>query len=242
MKSFFNFRNYLTIIVTTLCISLGMEIKYRFTNNTTIFFILSIIISLLISSVIADLLANVLFGIKFFRRLIIGRKSIEGFWKLEPLKENNDDIFSLYALAEIYFEKSDFSLRTTVYRLDNHGQIFQSSSENITYLENNFQYINFFSYVEGNGFSNALAFGKFFSSPGENNVDAYEGIIVTFDGDKPIRQRGVRVRFNEIKKMKKAEGKNWHQTYLKNLSIEEHTGTNLSINSNLTGTKSNNKD
>lgn len=204
MKSFYNFRSYVTVIVTTICISISTEIKLNLEENQLPIFLIGIVISLLISLVLSDLISQFLFRLKWFRRIILGRRSIEGFWILEPLTcAENINIFCGYAMAEMYFDSSSFSLRTTVYRINKKQEVLQSSSNNVTFLEDTCEYLNFFYYREEGISKNALALGKFISSPGEKYLDIYQGDIITFDGNKPISQQGKYITSKEVREAKK---------------------------------------
>ena len=210
MNTFTKQKFALGILTTTICVSSSYELKDLYLSSLYDYepylTIILVSLSLTISAITSVLIIKTLYKIKTFRQFVNKRNSIEGFWIFKCATCDNDTILARDALGEVFLNSETLNYEVSFYRQDDNSEIgINTSSNNIIYEETTGRYINHFSYGGKKNIEEAIAYGKFFKSPGSSKLDRYEGLILIAENGNPIRQKGKRIKIDS--KLLKKE--NW---------------------------------
>lgn len=227
MDSLQNFRLSTSIVFTLLIVSAGYELKFGIAPGKPIISRIVILgLSLILSVLTSKWVINRLINWMWFRKIIMGNRSIEGFWEFYAVgnggKENQ--ILARPGIGEITYDgaKNGFSARFFRYAQGGDIEELASESNSLIYNEISRDYINQFQYGGSDALRTAIAYAKFSCSPGSKEIDRYDGIMFLADGSQPIRQQGKRID----KKIRAFKEKNTSEDWLKAYFLQRNQ-TNL---------------
>lgn len=218
MTQLYKIKITLSIIASSLFVILGFEIKKLrdLELNNLIFILLLISVSYLLSRLIVPFLSLIIFRIKWFRKLILGDKWIEGIWLLKGVDKDKTGIYSGVALGEIKIIPSSLKYKVTTYGINTKsGDMERFTSSITTALDDDLNYINFFQYCGLNMHHKGLGFGQFIVKPSDKYPQDYEGYAMDLEEKIIVKQRGLKLDRKKIAKLKKKYKDVWINEYLK---------------------------
>lgn len=237
MEKIHQFKIYFSIIIASLFVTLGFEIEKIWISQKTAgeansyFSIGVLIISFILSTISVNYISGLLIERRWFRKIIYKNEEIEGFWLLQTFhSDSNKEVASLFkntGIAQILFRGSKSGFQTIASRaIEKDGKIIEyyTKSKYTIFDYRNLSYLNYVKVGEARGLGEALAYGDFFSSPGSDIVDTYDGIIIVFNGEAPLRQKGRKIPLTTIKKYKKEHKNNWKNELIKEFSTAANNG------------------
>jgi hypothetical protein len=207
------------ILIASFLMTFSYELKKIFNIQTKFFFLIAIVVSFILSNILINFIPDLFLKIKFFRRIIFGRNFIEGYWLITTMLDEGKEnlLIGEIALGQISFINSDIGFETVTCRFSDDiskSKFIYSYSSSVILDLSNLSYINFNRIGYTDKIIDAVGYGKFLSSPGEKQIDLYDGMVVTFDGKHPARQRANKIDDREIIKYKNKYKEKWMEDFL----------------------------
>lgn len=219
MKKLNEFRMFLAPLIASACYYIAYSFKETFIEGSPWRKVGTIIFITIITFSIPKYLPIFLSRYKLFRRIIYGKKLIEGYWHLKGINQAPTRLIN-DGLAEITFDNSKSAFQIIVTRLKNSGDPFTTNSKSFVLLDNEDNVVNLFSYIldeDDPDKHEGISSGQFSHSSANTLIDKYDGRIHTFHKDIIVKQSGNRISTAVIQMLKKNHGENWKTEFLKSI-------------------------
>jgi hypothetical protein len=207
-------------IISGLLIAASLEIAFSYTLPSHLRIPLAVVIGITLPLFVAKPMASLLVKLKPFRRLLMKKYWIEGFWHIKTFDFARDDPEST-GLVEIRFVDFPLCLHVKVIKLKsaNIPHPTTSTSEHAL-LSGTLKYWNKWSYTEAGDSVSGYASGVFDRKPPTAPYpNDYQGVLIFSDGRPQKMQRAVRIMESQIREYRKQHGERWREALL--LQLEE---------------------
>jgi len=205
------FNKSVLIIVTLISYYLIDCTKSIIPINHLLFNFINVIISFLLSSTLSSILLSLIYRNHFLKKILLGKRYIEGIWVLMEDGIYNDLGVIEYEIAEFKQIIETDTIEVVIYSVSNRDKYseYYCVSKVAKLLGDELNYYNYYTYIKESKIQSGIATGQFIISHGSKYPDRYNGLAMGLDDGFRGKEFGWKMKSVDIKKQKKMNEEKW---------------------------------